>query len=166
MFSDVGGALNYILKTIGLIDKDILWFSSNTAFFSVVIVNIWRGFPFMALSILAGLQGIPYDLYEAAMVDGANSVQRFFKITLPQIKYVVLSAAMMTSIWTLNEFESVWIMTRGGPGHVTELISTYSYKTGFMSMDIGKSLAITIITLPLFMLLVNLVTKSTLEGDK
>lgn len=77
-----------------------------------------------------------------------------------------ISAATMTTIWTLNEFENVWLLTRGGPGHITELISTYSYKTGFMSMDIGKSLAITILTLPLFMLLVNFVTRYTLEGDR
>lgn len=120
----------------------------------------------MGLSILSGLQSISHDLYEAAMVDGANTLQRFRFITLPQIKYVVLSAATMTTIWTLNAFETTWLLTRGGPGHITELISTYSYKTGFMSMDIGKSLAITVLTLPLFMLLVNFVTKYTLEGDQ
>ena len=166
MFSDVGGAFNYILKMVGLIDRDILWLSSQSAFGAIVMINIWRGMPFMGLSILSGLQSISGDLYEAAMVDGANALQRFRYITLPQVKYVVMSAATMTTIWTLNEFETVWLLTRGGPGHITELISTYSYKTGFMSMDIGKSLAITILTLPLFMILVNFVTKYTLEGDQ
>ena len=166
MFSDVGGAFNYILKLPGLIDRDILWLSSKSAFWAIIMINIWRGMPFMGLSILSGLQTISRDLYEAAMVDGANAIKRFRYITLPQVKYVVLSAATMTTIWTLNEFENVWLLTRGGPGHITELISTYSYKTGFMSMDIGKSLAITILTLPLFMLLVNFVTRYTLEGDR
>lgn len=166
MFSDVGGSLNYLLKMTGLIQKDILWLSSSSAFWAIVMIDIWRGTPFMGLSILSGLQSISHDLYEAAMVDGANTLQRFRFITLPQIKYVVLSAATMTTIWTLNAFETTWLLTRGGPGHITELISTYSYKTGFMSMDIGKSLAITVLTLPLFMLLVNFVTKYTLEGDQ
>ena len=134
IYSDVGGALNRILMVLHITDHQIGWLSTtNMAMFSVILVNIWRGTPFIAISVLAGLQNISPDLYEAASLDGANVIQRFLYVTLPSVKEVIILSAFVTTVWTLNDFEIVWCMTRGGPSHATELVSTYSYIQGFMN---------------------------------
>lgn len=166
MFSDVGGVLNRIMSDLGISDEPILWLSaSGVAMFSVVLVNIWRGFPFVGISVLAGLQAIPGDYYEAASIDGANTFQKFWHITLPQIKGVITLATIVTTIWTLNDFEIVWLLTKGGPANSTNLISTYSYIVGFNNMDLGKAIAVSILFLPVMMLLINAFTKKNVMEE-
>lgn len=126
------GVINYILECLHLIQREVEWLSSTkNALFAVVIINMWAGYPFHMVSMLAGLQGIPADLYEAAIVDGAGGLQKFFYITLPQLKPVIVSMAMLDFIWTLQQFALVWMTTGGGPIHVTEMFSTYTYKLAF-----------------------------------
>jgi multiple sugar transport system permease protein len=164
LFSDVGGALNYILIFARITHSNVLWLANPTmALFSIIMVNIWRGVPFIGISVLAGLQTIPHSLYEAAMIDGANIFGRFRYITIPHIKDVLALSTLVTTIWTLNDFEITWLLTRGGPAYATELISTYSYRVGFMNMDISKAIAVSILLLPVMMLLVNKVTQKTLD---
>lgn len=166
IYSDVGGALNRILMVLHITDHQIGWLSTTSmAMFSVILVNIWRGTPFIAISVLAGLQNISPDLYEAASLDGANVIQRFFYVTLPSVKNVIILSAFVTTIWTLNDFEIVWLMTRGGPSHATELVSTYSYIQGFMNSDIARSIAASLILVPILVLLVHYVTKSSLADE-
>lgn len=166
IYSDVGGALNRILMVLHITDHQIGWLSTTSmAMFSVILVNIWRGTPFIAISVLAGLQNISPDLYEAASLDGANVIQRFFFVTLPSVKNVIILSAFVTTIWTLNDFEIVWLMTRGGPSHATELVSTYSYIQGFMNSDIARSIAASLILVPILVLLVHYVTKSSLADE-
>jgi multiple sugar transport system permease protein len=163
LFSDVGGALNYLAIISNITHSNILWLATpNMAMFSVIIVNIWRGAPFIGISVLAGLQTIPKDLYEAAMIDGANVFHQFCHVTIPHIKDVLFMSTLVTTIWTMNDFEIVWLLTRGGPAYATEIISTYSYRVGFMNMDISKAIAVSILLLPFAMLLVNKVTQQTL----
>lgn len=166
IYSDVGGALNRILMVLHITDHQMGWLSTTSmAMFSVILVNIWRGTPFIAISVLAGLQNISPDLYEAASLDGANVIQRFFYVTLPSVKNVIILSAFVTTIWTLNDFEIVWLMTRGGPSHATELVSTYSYIQGFMNSDIARSIAASLILVPILVILVHYVTKSSLADE-
>lgn len=166
IYSDVGGALNRILMVLHITDHQIGWLSTtNMAMFSVILVNIWRGTPFIAISVLAGLQNISPDLYEAASLDGANVIQRFLYVTLPSVKEVIILSAFVTTVWTLNDFEIVWCMTRGGPSHATELVSTYSYIQGFMNSNIAKSVAASLILVPILVVLVHYITKSSLSEE-
>ncbi len=126
------GVLNYLLSVGGIISENIEWLGSrDTALFAVTLINIWSGYPFYMISILAGLQGVSTDLYEASAIDGANSVQTFFRITIPTLKPILISLLMLDFVWTLQQFALIWMTTGGGPVSATETISTYIYKQGF-----------------------------------
>lgn len=166
MFSDVGGAINFILQKLGFINQQIGWFSTVTlAMISVVIVNVWRGTPFLGISILSGLQTVNQDMYEAASIDGANAWRQFWSITLPQVKNVVLLASIITTIWTLNDFEIIWLLTRGGPDNGTQVFSTLSYTYGFLNRDLGLSVAISVFTLPVLIFLVGIAAKKSMSDS-
>jgi multiple sugar transport system permease protein len=131
---DPNGVINYFLQALKIIDSNIAWFSSfSLALHALTFVNIWAGYPFYMVSLLAGLQGIPETLYEAAAIDGANETQKFFSITIPQLLPIIISISMLDFIWTMQVFPLVWMTTGGGPGHATEMLSTYTYKLAFSS---------------------------------
>ncbi len=166
MFSDVGGALNAILRGIGVVQGPVPWLTDPTlAMVSVILVNAWRGTPFIGIAILAGLSAVPQEQYEAARVDGAGILQRFAYITLPSVKNVMMLAAVITTIWTLNDFEIIWLLTRGGPADATQVFSTLSYNIGFQNLDIAQATTISILSIPLLVLLINYVTKRTLKDQ-
>jgi len=126
------GVLNYLLMNFHIISERLEWLSSRDfALNAVTIINIWSGYPFYMISILAGLQGISTDLYEASAIDGANAFQTFFRITIPQLKPILISLLMLDFVWTLQQFALIWMTTGGGPINATETISTYIYKQGF-----------------------------------
>jgi multiple sugar transport system permease protein len=126
MLLSPNGVVNYLLSS------DLEWLSSPAlALGAVTFINIWAGYPFFMVSLLAGLQGIPADLYEAATVDGANGVQRFFNVTLPQLRPIIISMMLLDLIWTSQQFALIWLTTGGGPINVTEMLSTYTYKLAF-----------------------------------
>lgn len=128
------GVINYALLTTGLADHRIEWLSSKyLALPSVTFINIWAGYPFYMVSILAGLQGIPDELYEAGRIDGANGRQLFRFITIPQLMPILVSLAMLDFIWTVQQFTLIWMTTGGGPIHATEMLSTFTYKLAFSS---------------------------------
>jgi multiple sugar transport system permease protein len=165
IYSDVGGVLNFIMQKLHLIDAPVGWLAApDLAMFSVILVNVWRGIPFMGIAILAGLQTISKDIYEAAMLDGAGAIKRFIHMTLPSVREVTIMAAVMTTIWTLNDFEIIWLLTRGGPSNGTQVLSTLSYTIGFLNMSLGKAIAIAIMTMPPLILLINYVTKRSLTS--
>ena len=127
------GVMNYILGLVGLATKNTEWFSNkDIALYVVTYINLWSGYPFYMISVLAGLQGISPDLYESAAIDGATSFKSFRFITLPQLKPILLSLVMLDFVWTLKTFAIVWTLTAGGPMHATEIISLYIYRTAFM----------------------------------
>lgn len=166
IYSDVGGVLNFILMKIGWVSQPVGWLATpDLAMFSVILVNVWRGIPFMGIAILAGLQTISKEMYEAAMLDGAGAIKRFFYMTLPSVKEVTVLAAVMTTIWTLNDFEIIWLLTRGGPSNGTQVLSTLSYTIGFLNMNLGKAIAIAILTMPPLIMLINIVTKRSLSKE-
>lgn len=167
IYSDVGGVLNYLLLKVHLISQPVGWLASpDLAMISVILVNVWRGIPFMGIAILAGLQTLSKEMYEAAMLDGAGAFKRFIYMTLPSVKEVTVLAAVMTTIWTLNDFEIIWLLTRGGPSNGTQVLSTLSYTIGFLNMSLGKAIAIAILTMPPLIMLINFVTKRSLSSNE
>lgn len=124
------GVVNFLLIELGLAHEQVEWLSSrDLALYAVTFINIWAGYPFYMVSFLAGLQGIPDDLYEAGRVDGANGWQLFRFITLPQLKPIIISLAMLDFIWTTHQFTLIWMTTGGGPMRSTEVLSTFTYKS-------------------------------------
>lgn len=167
IFSSTGGIANHILKSLHIIDKDLIWFgSAGLAMATIIIANVWRGTPFFGVSILAKLQTISKDGYEAAAIDGANIWQRFRYITLPEIKDVILLSTLMSTIWTLNEFESVWLLTGGGPNGSTEVMNVFSYQTAMKSMMLGKGIAVSILAMPVLILLISLLTRKMIGKEE
>ncbi len=143
MYNDMYGVLNDVLVKMNIINDYIPWLATeNMAMISVIIANIWKGFCLSGMFFLAGLQTIPPDLYEAAEIDGANSIRRFWRITIPQLKPVIMTTLMLTVIWTINYFPLIYIMTGGGPGYGTETVVTYIYKLGFRFLEFNKAAAL------------------------
>lgn len=142
------GVINYVLMELNLISEKVEWLASrDTALMSVTLINIWAGYPFYMISMLAGLQGIPADLYEAATVDGANGPARFVYVTILQLKPIIVSMAMLDCIWTMQQFNLVWMTTGGGPIRATEMLSTYTYKFAFSSYEFSAASASAVIVL-------------------
>ncbi|MFG2043454.1 carbohydrate ABC transporter permease [Dactylosporangium sp. NPDC048998] len=151
---DPSGVINYVLHTLGVIQHGVDWLGDpGKALWAVTFVNIWSGYPFFMISLLAGLQGIPGDLYEAAAVDGTNWWQRFVHVTLPQLRPVIISMAVLDLIWTSQQFALIWMMTGGGPLHSTEMLSTYTYKQAFSEYEFATASAAAVIVLLLTMIL-------------
>ena len=148
------GVINYILISLGLTDKGIEWLSSpDTALLAVTFINIWAGYSFYMVTLLAGLQGVPADLYEAARVDGASAFQRFWNVTLPQLKPIIISMSVLDIIWTSQQFALIWMTTGGGPVNVTEMLSTYTYKLAFSRYEFSVASASAVLILLLTMVL-------------
>jgi multiple sugar transport system permease protein len=154
MILDPAGVLNYMLETLGLIQQGVDWLGDpGTALWVVTFANVWSGYPFFMISLLAGLQGIPGDLYEAASVDGASPVQKFRHVTLPQLRPVIISMAVLDLIWTSQQFALIWMMTGGGPLNATEMLSTFTYKQAFSEYEFATASAAAVVVLLLTMIL-------------
>lgn len=148
MYSSQYGVVNYILQGIGVIDKGIDWLgNSSYAMTSIMITSIWKAIPFMAIVLLAALQSIDTSLYEAARVDGASAWQCFRHITLVGIKDVSLTTILLEIIWTFNQFDLVYNMTKGGPSNNTMIVPVYTYLSAFSFFKLNKAAAIGVIGL-------------------
>ena len=132
MMLDPSGVLNYLMMTLHITSDKVSFLATRSiALQAVTLINIWSGYPFYMISILAGLQGISTDLYEASSLDGANTIQTYLRITLPQLKPILISLLMLDFVWTLQQFALIWMTTGGGPVNATETVSTYIYKQAF-----------------------------------
>ncbi len=135
------------------------------AMFTVVLVNTWRGLPFFAITLLAGLVAIPRELYEAAESDGAGPVGRFWHVTVPLLKPVLAVVFLFSAIFTLADFNIVYVLTKGGPMNMTHLFATYSFALGLQSGQIGQGAAVSLFLFPILLAVVfvqlRLVRKST-----
>jgi len=156
MYDPIYGALNDFLLKIGFINSPVEWLSNpKLALLSVVLVNLWRGFPFVMLILLAGLQAIPQYLYEAAEIDGASKWQLFHHITLPGLRKMIVVALALDTVWEVRRFGLIQAMTQGGPGILTEVLSTYTYKQYFQFFRFEYASAISVV-MTIVLLLVSL----------
>ena len=154
MLLNPNGVINYVLIELGLTESGIEWLASTElSLFAVTFINVWAGYPFFMMSLLAGLQGIPSDLYEASLVDGASPLQKFRYITLPQLRPIVISMALLDLIWTSQQFALIWLTTGGGPINVTEMVSTFTYKLAFSRYEFALASTSAVIILVLSMVL-------------
>ncbi len=151
------GIINIIAVKLGIFSESISFLGNiDTAFWSVIVVSIWKGIPFQMIFILAALQGIPGDLYESAQMDGAGSWQQFWHITMPIIKQPVAISTILNLIGIVSCFNTIWLMTEGGPLYSTEIVYTYAYRRGFIDHNFGTASAASVI-LFLFMMLFSMV---------
>ncbi len=142
------GAVNGTLKGLGLNVASLTWTSSpRLAMVSVIAVDIWQWTPFMFLILLAGLQAIPQEPYEAALIDGSSGWQTFRNVTLPLLKPAILVALLLRTMDLLRVFDQVFILTEGGPGFATETISLYIYRTAFRFSNFGYAAAMSFMLL-------------------
>ncbi|MBS4930157.1 MAG: sugar ABC transporter permease [Clostridiales bacterium] len=143
IFSSNVGILNQALQTFHMIDKPIDWLTQpHTAMFALIVANIWIGIPFNMILISTGLSTISEDLYESASIDGANRIQKFFKITLPLLRPAIESVLILGFIYTFKVFDLIYVMTNGGPVNSTHMLSTYSYKLSFEMFKYSKGAAV------------------------
>lgn len=143
IFSSNVGILNQALQTLHMIDKPIDWLTQpHTAMFALIVANIWIGIPFNMILISTGLSTISEDLYESASIDGANRIQKFFKITLPLLRPAIEWVLILGFIYTFKVFDLVYVMTNGGPVNSTHMLSTYSYKLSFEMFKYSKGAAV------------------------
>lgn len=154
MLLNPNGVVNYVLDTVNLVDSKVEWLADpSIALYAVTFINIWSGYPFFMMSLLAGLQGIPGDLYEAARVDGAGAVSRFRHVTLPQLRPIILSIAMLDVIFTTQQFALIWMTTGGGPINKTEMLSTFTYKLAFSRYQFSVASACAVLIFAVSMVL-------------
>lgn len=144
MLNDVFGIVNQGLIYLGLLNQKVGWFDADRAMFSVILVSVWRFFPFAILLFVPALEAIPKELYEAAKVDGASPVQQFFHVTLPQIKEILFVVIILRGIWMFNNFNVIWLLTGGGPAGMTQHLPILSYLQAFQEFDIGLGSATSI----------------------
>ncbi len=164
LFTPIGGGINLFLSETGISSNYIDWLGQkSTAMPAVIIATVWRGFPFWTISFLAALQTVPPDLYEAAKIDGANAIQRFRSVTLPHMRHVILVVVLLSSIWTANSFENIWLMTQGGPSDATMVFPVLAY-FGMQTQRLGEAAAVSVAMIPALLILVVLVT--TLIGPE
>jgi multiple sugar transport system permease protein len=161
------GFFNSVLLDLGLLSRPIAFMATpEGAMMAVIVANWWRGFPFFGVSFLAGLQAIPRELYEAASVDGAAAWRRFWHITLPGLKHVMIVTTLLSFILTINDFNIIYVMTRGGPGTATQIFATYSYQVAFNQLRWGRGVTICLFVVPILVLGIILISRYLLRDRK
>ncbi len=140
------GLINDLGLRLGLLAEPVPWLAQpRSAFWAIVLVLVWQGFPFFAIVVLAGLQSIPKDLYEAAEVDGATPWQSFLFITLPSLMPVLVTALLLRTIWVANSLDVILVMTGGGPGYATHTLPLYAFLRAYSGLEFGYGSALALI---------------------
>jgi multiple sugar transport system permease protein len=159
------GILNYILGLV--LNVKMIWLSQNMAFWSVLLVDLWQFTPFVTLIIYAGLRSIPEEPYESAAIDGANHFQRLIYITLPMMRKLLFLAILMRSIDSLKLFDTAFVLTQGGPGNATELLSLHVYRLANAQNGlIGRAAAVALVLLFIVTLVSGFLIKQQRRGDE
>jgi multiple sugar transport system permease protein len=144
LFDGQNGVVNWLLRSAGIIRENINWYGSvEHAFTTIIIADVWKTTPFMALLLLAGLQTVPTSLIEAARIDGSGAWRTFWHIRLPLLSTTLLIAGMFRALDAFRVFDLVYVLTGGGPADSTETLSTLSYKTLFSTLQFGYGSALT-----------------------
>lgn len=167
IFNQHFGVLNDILMRLGLIDENLAWLANtNLVFGSVIIAELWRGIPFFAISILAAMQGLPGDVYEAAKVDGANKLYTFLHITLPMLKNTIVLTTLLRTIWEFNSVDLIYSLTGGGPVGKTTTISMLIANQAIKTNNYGYGSAISVVSFALLALVAAIYIKASDFGKE
>jgi multiple sugar transport system permease protein len=152
LLSTAGGMINPLLVQLGIIDRPVGFFaSSNSAMTTLILINSWRWFPFVTVMLLAALQRIPEDLYEAAAIDGTSAWQRFRFVTWPLLQPTLFVLAVVGTLLSFNVFDIVWLVTQGGPGSATTTLPVLIYQTAFKAYRLSDAAAMSVIATVLLM---------------
>jgi multiple sugar transport system permease protein len=166
MFNSQVGVIDYVLVQLGVTERFVDWFgSTRNALWAIILANIWNQTPFYMLMVLAGLQTVPEDEYDAAKVDGANVLQRFRYVTLPNIRGVLAIVIALQVIWNFNNFDLIWATTEGGPVNATTTLTVHVYRMAFKSLDLGYAAAIGVVML-VALLVFSVFYVRAMEGGK
>lgn len=167
LLSGDSGVVNYILMKIGLIHSPIAFLTQpGIALFSVTAANIWVGVPFNMILLLAGMQSLPLEIYEAASIDGAGKIKSFFTITLPLLKPTISILLMMGIINSFKVFDLIYIMTKGGPARSSQILPYYSYELSFQSYKFGEGAVVSVLIFIFVMIFAAFYLRMTQkEGD-
>lgn len=165
LFSTSGGIVNPLLIQIGVLDRPVGFFATpESAFATLVFINSWRWFPFIALMMLAGLTRIPSDLYEAARIDGAGAFKRFTRITWPLLAPTLTVLLVIGTLLSFNVFDIIWLMTSGGPAGGTRTLPVLIYETAFRSYRMSEAATIAVLSTLLLMAFALIATRSLARG--
>ena len=146
MLNDLYGIVNYWLLAIGLIAQPVPWLGNpNLAMASLIAINAWMFYPFVMLCVLARLQSIPEELYEAARIDGASPFAQFWYVTLPQLRGTLAVVIIVRTLWMFNKFDTVWLTTQGGPFGTTQTLPVLAYIEAFNLYELGRGAAVGIL---------------------
>ena len=149
LFDPIFSPFSWLLRHWGIIKQNINFLGTPAlAISSVMVANIWRGMPFFAITILAGLQAVPAELHDAAAIDGAGAWQRFQNVTLPIILGVILITTLFSIIMTFADFQLIYVLTKGGPANETHIFGTYAYQIGLSATEIGQGAAVALYMFP------------------
>lgn len=149
------GVLNGLLQTLGLIDSPNAWLAHpSSAMAALIVAKTWASFPWLMVMLLAGLQTVPSDLHEAAEVDGAGTIRRFFVITVPHMKGIIGIVVLLEFIWSFQHFDIIYIVTGGGPAGRTQTFATSVYQTAFQGFDLGRAGALGLLWMMILFVLV------------
>jgi len=155
MFDATFSVFNWVLIHAGLISKRILWLGDGVlAMGCLILVNVWRGMPFFAITLLAGLQTVNPDLHEAAEIDGASAWQRFWRVTLPLIRPIMLVVVLFSMIATFADFQLIYVLTRGGPYSSTHVFGTYAYEIAMRAAKLGQGASISLFLFPFLLVVI------------
>lgn len=161
------GVLNGLLESVGVIDGPEAWLARpGTAMAAVIIAKSWQSFPWMMVMLLAGLQTVPGELHEAAEIDGAGVVRRFFAITVPHLKGIIGLVVLLEFIWNFQHFDIIYVLTGGGPAGATQTFATAVYETAFKGYDLGRAGALGLLWMVLLMVLVVVYVRFSEKGEK
>jgi multiple sugar transport system permease protein len=165
IYDDASGLINNVLVRFNLIGESISWLSDpHLAMLSVIIAVVWQGTPFFTMSFLAGLQAIPKELYEAAEVDGASMLQQFWFVTIPRLRPIFITAALLSTIWTSANIQFVYILTNGGPADRTQIFPTLAYNLALGGAQrLGMGATVSLFFFPALVILIVFVTRRMLR---
>jgi multiple sugar transport system permease protein len=152
LLNDTYGLLNHALVALGLVRDPISWLGADHIMLSLIVISVWQFFPFVLLAILARLQTIPEELYEAAKVDGAGAVRRFVHVTLPQIRGILFVVILLRSVWMFTKFDTVWLMGEGGgAGRFIRTLPVYAYMRTLTYYQAGLGAALAVVMFGILM---------------
>ncbi|WP_166348525.1 carbohydrate ABC transporter permease [Phytoactinopolyspora limicola] len=161
------GVANGLLERLGIIDEPTAWLAQpNTAMAALIIAKTWNSFPWMMVMLLAGLQTVPRELHEAAEVDGAGTIRRFFAITVPHLKGIIGLVILLEFIWNFQHFDIIYVMTGGGPAGSTQTFATAVYEAAFSGFDLGRAGALGLLWMVILLVFVVAYVRFSERGER